>query len=87
MITLPENLRIRDYDKSQYVIEKGHISNKGDLKWVILAYCGTINGLQKRSRELVANEASSMASREAQLNYDNGDYSESISLLKPKTGK
>jgi hypothetical protein len=85
VLNLSDNLRIRDLDANQYVLERPYHA-KGEVVWQAVAWCGTIKGLLAASRRLIANDASNNASRVALEAFDN-KFEATILALPPKNGR
>ena len=69
IIEIEDGLRIRDYDESNYVLERSTIvkdgKHAGDVRWGILAYCGTAKGLVFALRDKYIIDATVKAKGEA----------------------
>lgn len=87
MIEISDELRVRDYDKDQYVIER-RMEIKGEkTRWVPAAYVGSGTGLFRKARSLFADNAAEHARRAAYKEYDASWRPEALRALPKKPDK
>lgn len=92
-IKLTENLRINDFDASQYTIERRNVAvtgkNAGQETWSPIAFCSQVKHLAENARERVGDEFAAMARKKAEESFDAQGIGELLSALpkKPKKDK
>ena len=88
---ITENLRVRDYDHNQYVIETRSIvadgKNAGEERWTIEAYVGSVKSIDAIVEQLFTKPYVLDARRKAKAAWDDSGFSVDLSSLQSKPTK